>query len=137
MLSHHNNFLLDEISCADRMFLFQIGQSCSVGLRRIAAANFAAICHPIRAHDNLRSIKERLTPASIPRDRMSSMPGKILFSGASGMIGSVLVRAAEANRIQTVQLVRHNTRNSSEILWTPDDPVPISNPASLEGLDAV
>ena len=67
---------------------------------------------------------------------MTTTPGKILFSGATGTIGSALVRAAEAERIQAVQLVRHQPASSSEIQWNPDAAVPVSDPAPLEGIGA-
>jgi uncharacterized protein len=67
---------------------------------------------------------------------MTTTHGKVLFSGATGMIGSALVRAAQAHRIQAVQLVRHKPANSSEIQWNPDAAVPVSNSAPLEGIDA-
>ena len=67
---------------------------------------------------------------------MTSSLSKILFSGASGLIGSSLVRAAEAERIQTVQLVRREPANRSEISWNPQAGQPVQDLASLEGLDA-
>ena len=67
---------------------------------------------------------------------MTTTPGKILFSGATGTIGSALVRAAEADRIQAVQLVRHSPAGPSEIQWNPEAAVPVSDPAPLEGIGA-
>ncbi len=67
---------------------------------------------------------------------MTTTPGKVLFSGATGVIGSALVRAAEADRIQVVQLVRHQPASPSEIQWNPDAAVPVSNSAPLEGIGA-
>jgi uncharacterized protein (TIGR01777 family) len=67
---------------------------------------------------------------------MTTTPGKILFSGATGTIGSALVRAAQANRIQAVQLVRHQPASPSEIQWNPDATVPFSDPAPLDGIGA-
>jgi hypothetical protein len=68
---------------------------------------------------------------------MTSSPEKILLSGASGLIGASLVRAAEAGRIQTVQLIRREPAHPGEISWNPQAEQPISNLAALEGLDAV
>ena len=68
---------------------------------------------------------------------MSATRGKILISGASGLIGSALVRAGEANQIQTLQLVRRNPAWPAEIQWDPNAPAPIASPAALGGLDAV
>lgn len=67
---------------------------------------------------------------------MVSSPRKILLSGASGMIGTALVRAAHAQQIQTVQLIRHEPANRTEISWNPQADNPIENLASLEGMEA-
>jgi len=67
---------------------------------------------------------------------MTTSPGKILFSGATGTIGSALVRAVQADRIQAVQLVRHQPASPSEIQWNPDAVVPIADFAPLEGIGA-
>jgi uncharacterized protein (TIGR01777 family) len=45
---------------------------------------------------------------------------KILVSGASGLIGSHLVRELEANQHQVSRLVRRPTRSPSEIRWDPN-----------------
>jgi uncharacterized protein len=63
-------------------------------------------------------------------------PRKILFSGASGMIGTALVRAAEAKQIQAFQLVRRKAANPNEISWQPQAPQPVQDLAALEGMDA-
>ncbi len=67
---------------------------------------------------------------------MTSSPGKILFSGASGLIGTSLVRAAEAERIQTLQLIRREPANRGEISWNPQAGQPVQDLSALEGLDA-
>jgi uncharacterized protein len=67
---------------------------------------------------------------------MTTTRGKILFSGSTGTIGSALVRAAQADRIQPVLLVRHQPARPSEIQWNPDAAVPVSDSASLEGIGA-
>lgn len=67
---------------------------------------------------------------------MTTTAGKVLFSGATGTIGSALVRAAHADRIQAVQLVRHKPASASEIQWNPDAAVPVSDSAPLEGIGA-
>ena len=61
---------------------------------------------------------------------------KVLLSGASGMIGTAFVRAAEAKRISVLKMVRRAPANGSEIQWNPDDAEPVGDPAGLEGLDA-
>ena len=60
---------------------------------------------------------------------------KILLSGASGMIGTALVRAAEAQRISVLRLVRRTPANQSEIQWNPSSAAVLSESASLEDLD--
>lgn len=60
---------------------------------------------------------------------------RILLSGASGMIGSALVRAAEARRISVRKLVRRPPVNSSEFQWSPDATPVLADLAPLEGLD--
>lgn len=69
---------------------------------------------------------------------MTSLPPKILFSGASGMIGTALVRTAAHNWIQPVQLVRSKPAGLSEIQWNPQaqDPVAASDLVTLEGVTA-
>ncbi len=69
---------------------------------------------------------------------MTSLPPKVLFSGASGMIGSALVRAAADHRIHAVQLVRHEPADPTQINWNPQAPDPISatDLVSLEGITA-
>jgi uncharacterized protein (TIGR01777 family) len=67
---------------------------------------------------------------------MTTSPRKILFSGASGLIGASLVRAAEAERIQTLQLIRREPRKPEEISWNPQAGQPVRDLALLERLDA-
>lgn len=67
---------------------------------------------------------------------MTSSPGKILFSGASGMIGAALVRAADAERIEAAQLIRREPANPGEIQWDPQSDQPVRDLTSLEGMDA-
>ncbi|MBV8675309.1 MAG: NAD-dependent epimerase/dehydratase family protein, partial [Acidobacteriaceae bacterium] len=65
------------------------------------------------------------------------MPAKMLISGASGMIGTALVRAAEARRISVLKLVRHAPSNESEIQWDPYTLPVLADSALLEVLDTV
>lgn len=67
---------------------------------------------------------------------MTTSPRKILFSGASGLIGASLVRAAGAERIQTLQLIRREPRKPEEISWNPQAGQPVRDLALLERLDA-
>jgi hypothetical protein len=67
---------------------------------------------------------------------MIPSPRKILFSGASGMIGTALIRAADAEQIQIIQLIRRKPANLREISWNPQVDKPVEDLASLEGMDA-
>jgi uncharacterized protein (TIGR01777 family) len=57
---------------------------------------------------------------------------KILVSGASGLIGSHLVRELEANQHQVSRLVRRPTKSPSEIPWDPS-----SVPQQVSGFGGV
>jgi uncharacterized protein (TIGR01777 family) len=61
---------------------------------------------------------------------------RILISGVSGMIGTALVRSAEAQRISVVKLVRRGPVNQSEIQWDPDSAAVPGGLAALEDIDA-
>jgi len=61
---------------------------------------------------------------------------KIVISGASGLIGTGVVRAAEAERISVLRLVRRRPVDSSEAQWSPETPAHPSTLAALEGADA-
>jgi hypothetical protein len=64
--------------------------------------------------------------------------GRILVSGASGLIGSAVVRAAASRSMEAVCLVRDPRRvGRGAILWHPDSPGDAVAPAKLEGFDAV
>jgi len=69
---------------------------------------------------------------------MTSLLGKVLFTGASGMIGTALVRAAFSNRIHAVQLVRHEPADPTQIHWNPqaENPIAANDLVSLEGITA-
>jgi uncharacterized protein len=62
---------------------------------------------------------------------------KILISGASGMIGTALIRAADARRISVLRLVRQSPASPSEIQWNPAGTEVLSAAAPLEDLQAV
>jgi uncharacterized protein (TIGR01777 family) len=69
---------------------------------------------------------------------MTSQSRRILVSGASGLIGSAVVRAAPAHAFDAVCLVR--TRNSialDTIYWNPAKPENPAERALLEGFDAI
>jgi uncharacterized protein len=70
-------------------------------------------------------------------------PSRVLISGASGLIGTALVRAFTANRlapdqVSVVRLVRKPTSESEqEICWSPLSPQAIADPSELEDFDVV
>ena len=65
-------------------------------------------------------------------------PSRVLISGASGLIGSALVRAFAANRISVVRLMRKPRADGlNDICWSPSSSPAIADPASLEGFDTV
>ena len=65
-------------------------------------------------------------------------PSRVLISGASGLIGSALVRAFAANQISVVRLVRKPRPDGpNEICWSPLSYPAIADPASLEGFETV
>jgi len=45
---------------------------------------------------------------------------KLVITGASGLIGSALVREAEKNQIEVVKLVRKAPKDKSEVQWDPN-----------------
>ena len=59
---------------------------------------------------------------------------KIIISGASGLIGTQLVKRLSANGHDVVRLVRR-TAKSGEVQWDPKRGV--LDPAALAGVDAV
>lgn len=63
---------------------------------------------------------------------------RILISGASGLIGTSLIRASSANQISVTRLVR-KTRSESpqEICWSPQSSPAVADASQLEGFDAV
>ena len=63
---------------------------------------------------------------------------KILISGASGLIGTSLIRASGANQISLTRLVRKSRPESQqEICWSPQFSPAMADAAQLEGFDAV
>jgi uncharacterized protein len=71
---------------------------------------------------------------------MSDSTRRILLSGASGLIGSALVRALGPKRIQSTQLVRAIGLRGEQIrgqtVWDPGAAEPVSDAEALEGMDA-
>jgi uncharacterized protein len=60
--------------------------------------------------------------------------GRILISGASGLVGAALLPSLEQAGAEVVRLVRGATRSTGEIPW---DPMGNLSPASVSGFDAV
>jgi uncharacterized protein (TIGR01777 family) len=59
---------------------------------------------------------------------------RILISGASGLIGTALVPALEADGYEVTRLVRGSAKNTNELAWEPMREV---SPALVSGFDAV
>src|SRR6185312_10022607 len=59
---------------------------------------------------------------------------KVLISGASGLIGSAVVTALEADGYDVTRLVRGHARSPEELQWEPMREV---SPALVSGFDAV
>ena len=64
--------------------------------------------------------------------------GRILLTGASGLIGTSLVRTLEQERISIISLVRRPLPDAggSQRLWDPYSATPVSDPRSLDGTSA-
>lgn len=78
---------------------------------------------------------------------MASISRKVLLSGSTGLIGSTLVRALAAKRIQTVQLLRTKNEGEShrpqdgpsrtgQVPWNPQAAHPATGLETLEDADA-
>jgi hypothetical protein len=59
---------------------------------------------------------------------------RILVSGASGLIGSALVRSLESHRYEVARLVRRDTKGPKDVQWDPMREIP---PQLVSGFDAV
>lgn len=64
-------------------------------------------------------------------------PTRIAVTGASGLVGSALVRSLEADGKRVVRLVRRPTTAPDEARWDPDGADAAMNRAALAGCDAV
>ncbi|WND37958.1 TIGR01777 family oxidoreductase [Streptomyces sp. BB1-1-1] len=60
---------------------------------------------------------------------------RVAVAGASGLIGSALVRSLTADGHDVVRLVRHVPRNADEVRWDPEDGR--VDAAGLDGCDAL
>lgn len=69
---------------------------------------------------------------------MSEAKKRVLISGASGLIGSAMRRAAQERGIEVISLVRrHREVRGGTLYWNPGKPDAAIHPMGLEGLDAV
>jgi uncharacterized protein (TIGR01777 family) len=62
------------------------------------------------------------------------MPAKVLLSGASGLIGSVLLPALQSSGYEVTRLVRGAASGKGDVTWDPSRPLA---PQSVSGIDAV
>jgi hypothetical protein len=62
--------------------------------------------------------------------------GRILLSGASGMVGSALRAKLDAGQAGVTQLVRRVPQTAAELQWNPAAAIPIADSKPIEGLDA-
>ena len=68
-------------------------------------------------------------------DGVVGQPGKIVLSGASGMVGTALRRRLAARGASVVQLVRGAPGGENQVAWDPSAPA-IANASALEGCAA-
>lgn len=59
---------------------------------------------------------------------------RVVISGASGLVGSALTRALEADGVEVVRLVRRPAQSAAEIQWSPGTEL---DPAAIAGSAAV
>jgi len=69
-------------------------------------------------------------------DGVVGQPGKIVLSGASGMIGTALRRRLAAHGASVVQLVRGAPGGENQVAWDPSATQAIANPSALAGCTA-
>ena len=63
----------------------------------------------------------------------TALSGRIILSGASGMLGSALQRALATRGIPTLQLMRRGPAAAGQLQWNPGEERIIESPAPLEG----
>ncbi len=68
--------------------------------------------------------------------KMTDWGGRVVFSGASGMLGSALMRGVSARGTPILQLVRRVPAGPDELQWRPGAEPPLADHALLEGLFA-
>ncbi len=62
--------------------------------------------------------------------------GRILLSGASGMVGSALRAELDSRQASVTQLVRRVPQTAGELQWNPAAAITIADTGPIEGLDA-
>jgi uncharacterized protein len=62
--------------------------------------------------------------------------GRILLSGASGMVGSALRAELDSRQVRVTQLVRRVPQTAGELRWNPAAAITIADTGPIEGLDA-
>jgi uncharacterized protein (TIGR01777 family) len=62
--------------------------------------------------------------------------GRILLSGASGMVGSALRAELDSRQARVTQLVRRVPQTEAELQWNPAAAIAIADTGPIEGLDA-
>jgi uncharacterized protein len=62
--------------------------------------------------------------------------GRILLSGASGMVGSALRAELDSRQARVTQLVRRVPQTAGELRWNPAAAITIADTGPIEGLDA-
>lgn len=67
---------------------------------------------------------------------MTEKTGKIILSGASGLVGSHLLQSLTGQGQTTLQLTRKTPSGPNQISWQPKAAMPVADPAALEGADA-
>jgi hypothetical protein len=63
--------------------------------------------------------------------------GRILTSGASGLLGTAIRQTLVARQASVLQLVRRHPDKAAELQWDPASTSPLADTAPLEGLQAV
>jgi uncharacterized protein len=67
---------------------------------------------------------------------MTEKTGKIILSGASGLVGSHLLQSLTGQGRIVLQLVRKTPSSTNQVAWEPKLAMPVADPAALEGADA-
>lgn len=77
--------------------------------------------------------ERRIHPVNM---QMTEGRGRVAFSGASGVLGSALMRRVRALELPILQLVRREPAGPEEVRWNPEATPVLGDSAPLEGLSA-